>query len=215
MIVQNTANIPSTIRRAYTYEEYLALMDELVARKQTTGAQQTEKLAEYTRLNQYRMHRLDKVTRLNPDLSQLAFMIAAPQTWYVLTEAWCGDAAQSIPVIAKVAHLNPMISLRLLLRDQHPEIMDAYLTNGGRSIPKLIALDADGRELFTWGPRPKMLQQLLWDYKANPTKPYAEFQEDSQRWYNVDKTQSLQLELTELLRGIYVQETTTFAGTVD
>lgn len=204
MIFQNTVFTPSTIRQTYTYYEYLALVDQLVLQKKTTGPQQSDALAEYTRLNQYRMHRLDKVVSLNQDLQQLAFTIVSPQIWYVLTEAWCGDAAQNLPVIAKVAQLNPMITLRLLLRDEHPEIMEAYLTNGGKSIPKLIALDADGSELFTWGPRPQALQQLYLEFKTNPTKPYAEFQEDIQRWYNVDKTRMVQFELTQLLKGVYV-----------
>jgi hypothetical protein len=204
MISQNTVFTPATIGQAYTYEKYLTLMDQLVIDKKTTGPTQTPELAEYTRLNQFRMHRLDKTTHLNPDLQQLAFTIDTPQTWYVLTEAWCGDAAQNIPVMAKLAILNPSITLRLLLRDEHPEIMDAYLTNGGKSIPKLIALDANGTELFTWGPRPKELQALYLTYKANPTKPYPEFQADIQRWYNIDKTQSVQQELTELMKGVYV-----------
>ncbi len=96
-------------------------------------------MAEYTRLNQYRMHRLDKTVKLDLDLQQLAFQINAPQTWYVLTEAWCGDAAQNLPVIAKVAALNPHIKLTMLLREEHLEIMNEYLTHGGKSIPKLIA----------------------------------------------------------------------------
>ncbi|TDB69155.1 thioredoxin family protein [Arundinibacter roseus] len=193
-----------TIRQTYTYTEYLALMDQVVAQKQTTGPKQSPELAEYTRLNQYRMHRLDKTLVLDPVLQQLVFQIATPQTWYVLTEAWCGDAAQNLPVIAKVAQVNPNITLTLLLRDEHPELMDAYLTHGGRSIPKLIAMDNSGQELFTWGPRPQALQELVEEHKKNPVKSYPEFLEDVQRWYNADKTQSVQLELTELLKTIYV-----------
>ncbi|MBU1823049.1 MAG: thioredoxin family protein [Bacteroidetes bacterium] len=204
MILHTTVFGPDTIHQTYTYEEYLTLTDELVAAGRTSGEKQTPELAEYTRLNQYRMRRLDKTIRLDLDLQQLAYQIAAPQTWYVLTEAWCGDAAQNLPVLAKVAGLNPHITLTLLLRDEHPEIMDTYLTNGGRSIPKLIALGADGNELFTWGPRPQPLQELVRAYKANPDRPYAEFQADIQRWYNTDRTQTVQGELAGLLKGIYV-----------
>jgi len=192
------------IRQSYTYSEYLALMDQVVAEKRTTGPKQSPELAEYTRLNQYRMHRLDKTVHLALDLQQLAFQVETPQTWYVLTEAWCGDAAQNLPVIAKVAQLNPHITLTLLLRDEHPEIMEAYLTRGGKSIPKLIAVANDGSELFTWGPRPQALQELVWAYKANPDRPYAEFQEEIQRWYNADKTESIQRELVALLEGDFV-----------
>ncbi|MPR34246.1 thioredoxin family protein [Salmonirosea aquatica] len=193
------------IRQTYTYLEYLALMDRMVAEKRTTGPKQSPALTEYTRLNQYRMRRLDKTVHLAQDLQQLAFQIEASQTWYVLTEAWCGDAAQSLPVIAKVAQFNPHITLTLLLRDEHPEIIDAYLTRGGKSIPKLIAVGADGAELFTWGPRPQALQEIVWAYKENPDRPYAELQEEIQRWYNTDKTESIQRELIGRLQGNIVQ----------
>ncbi len=198
--MNHTVFTPENIGQTYTYAEYLALMDQVVAEKRTTGPRQSPEMAEYTRLNQYRMHRLDKTVKLEQDLQQLAFQLSVPQTWYVLTEAWCGDAAQNLPVIAKVAALNPLITLTLLLRDEHPEIMDAYLTRGGKSIPKLIALDADGNELFTWGPRPAALQEIVLDYKKNPTIPYAAFQEEEQRWYNTDKTVSVQRELVDLLK---------------
>ena len=201
MNVAQTVFKPENIGKTYTYEEYLALMDRVVAEKRTTGPNQSPELAEYTRLNQYRMHRLDKTVKLDMDLQQLAYQIAAPQTWYVLTEAWCGDAAQNLPIIAKVAALNPHITLTLLLRDEHPEIMNEYLTHGGKSIPKLIARDANGNELFTWGPRPQALQEIVLEYKKNPTVPYAEFLEEVQRWYNTDKTESVQRELVSLLRG--------------
>lgn len=196
---------PENISNPYTYPEYLALMDQVVAEKRTTGPQQSPELAEYTRLNQYRMHRLDKTVHLALDLQQVAFQVSTPQTWYVLTEAWCGDAAQNLPVIAKVAQLNPHITLRLLLRDEHPEIMNNYLTHGGKSIPKLIAVAENGDEVFTWGPRPEALQELVEAYKVNPDRPYAEFLEEVQRWYNADKTESVQRELTELLKGVFVQ----------
>jgi hypothetical protein len=199
MMLPATVFGPDTIHQTYTYEEYLALTDELVAAGRTSGEKQTPELVEYTRLNQYRMRRLDKTIRLDLDLQQLAFQIETPQTWYVLTEAWCGDAAQNLPVLAKVAGLNPHITLTLLLRDEHPEIMDAYLTNGGRSIPKLIALNESKQELFTWGPRPQPLQELVLAYKANPDRPYI------QRWYNTDRTQTIQRELVGRLKGIYVQ----------
>jgi hypothetical protein len=204
MLLQKNVFTLNVIRQAYTYEEYHTLLDGLVATQQTSGPKQTPELAEFTRLNQHRMRRLDKSIHLDLTLQQLAFQLKSPQTWYVLTETWCGDAAQSLPVLAKAAQLSPYITFRLLLRDEQPEIMDSYLTSGGRSIPKLIALNENGQELFTWGPRPKALQELVWAYKANPDRPYAEFQADMQRWYNTDKTQSVQRELTGLLKGIYV-----------
>lgn len=200
-IVKNLLS-PENIRKNYNYPEYIALMDQVVAEKRTTGLEQSPELAEYTRLNQYRMHRLDKTVYLTQELQQAAAEVTTPQIWYVLTEAWCGDAAQNLPVIAKVAQLNPHITLTLLLRDEHPEIMDAYLINGGKSIPKLIAVAEDGTEVFTWGPRPQALQEVVSAYKANPDRPFPEFLEEVQRWYNADKTESVQRELTELIDRI-------------
>jgi hypothetical protein len=80
--------------------------------------------------------------------------VAHPQLWMVLTEPWCGDSAFLLPIIAKAASLSDHITLRILLRDDNLDIMDQYLTDGGRSIPKLVSFSEDGDELFTWGPRP-------------------------------------------------------------
>ena len=125
--------------------------------------------------------------------------IDRPQTWLVLTEGWCGDAAQSLPVIKALADLNPQIRMRILLRDENPELMDLYLTNGiSRSIPKLIALDpTTGTELFTWGPRPTALQESFYGMRSEGL-PYDVIKEELQRWYNTDRTVTIQQDLAAL-----------------
>jgi hypothetical protein len=124
-------------------------------------------------------------------------------TWLVLTEAWCGDAAHSLPVMAKMAKLNPNVDLRLLLRDEHLELMDEHLTNGGRSIPKLVIIDNETNETVAeWGPRPAPVQQIMLDYKSDtgPDKlPYDEFNKKVQLWYSRDKNATTQAEFTTLL----------------
>ena len=174
--------------------------------RRTTGPKQSEELNEYTKLNLHRMQRLNKTVVLSERLKIAVKQIQAPQRWYVLTEAWCGDAAQNIPILAAMAKLNPLIDLQLLLRDENPDLMDMYLTKGGRSIPKLIAVDSEYNEIFTWGPRPEGAQHLLKIYKENPVKPYKEFSEDIQRWYVKDKTQSIQKELLTLLEGVFADK---------
>lgn len=194
-----------TERNIYSYPDYMLLMELVVMEQRTTGPKQSEELNEYTRLNLHRMQRLNKTTVLSESLKIAVKQIQIPQTWYVLTEAWCGDAAQCIPVLAAIAKLNPLIDFQLLLRDENPDLMDLYLTNGGRSIPKLIAVDQEFNEIFTWGPRPEGAQAKLAEYKANPERPpYKEFAEDIQRWYTKDKTQSIQKELLVLLEGVFV-----------
>lgn len=119
----------------------------------------------------------------------------------VLTETWCGDAAQSLPALHQIANSNPNIEFRILLRDEHPELMDRYLTNGAKSIPKLIGFDMDLNELFVWGPRPKAAQNLALEL----IKQGASKEEKGlaiQKWYNSDKTISLQKEINTLLEKL-------------
>ncbi len=189
------------IKKAYTYEEYLELIADLVDKKQTTGPNQSEDYAAYTRLNLIRMQRLDKTVEIGNELTELVKEIKSPQRWYVLLEGWCGDAAQSVPVIAKLATLNDHIELHLLLRDEHPVIMDQYLTNGGRSIPKLIGLDENGEELFVWGPRPAEAQALYDEFKLNPERGFVKFAEELQLWYSKNKTVAIQKELISVIKG--------------
>ncbi|HEY4110025.1 thioredoxin family protein [Puia sp.] len=188
------------LQKAISYETYIQLIDQLVAEGQTTGPDQSEGFIHYTVLNQQRMHRWDKTIRLLPAVEAAIRDLTLPQTWLVLTEAWCGDAAHSIPVLHALAALNPLITLRFLLRDENPELMDRYLTNGvSRSIPKLIALDTFTRqELFTWGPRPAPLQAIFMKLKEEGTA-YAAVKEELQRWYNKDKSVTIQEEMAALV----------------
>lgn len=206
--MRNVAHLfPESVRNgAYTYSAYMHLMETVVQENRTTGPKQSEALSHYTKLNLARMQRLYKTAVIHESLREAVGQVDIPQTWYILTEAWCGDAAQNLPIIVAASLSNPLITVRFLLRDENPELMDAYLTNGGRSIPKLIAVDEDFNELFTWGPRPAGAQALLREYKANPVKSYSEFSEDIQRWYIADKTESLQNELQELLEAVVVDK---------
>lgn len=196
----------SVTEAAYSYLDYMVLMEKVVLENRTTGIKQSEELNFYTKLNLSRMQRLNKKVSINEELKSAIDQLPIQQTWYILTEAWCGDAAQNIPVIVAASLSNPMINVKLLLRDENPEIMDKYMTNGGRSIPKLIAVDEDFNELFTWGPRPAGAHKLLLEYKANPVKTYKEFSEDVQRWYIADKSESVQKELTTILDTLFVEK---------
>ena len=156
-------------------------------------------MAHYTKLNWSRMRRLDKQSKINTSLAKKVEAIEGKQVWLVLVEGWCGDVAQNLPVIQKMVELNPNIELRMIFRDENLDVMDAYLTNGGRSIPKLIAMDADSlEELWTWGPRPAPVQEMVEEYKKTGG-PYSEFSEKVQKWYNGDKTQTLQNEFEALI----------------
>ncbi len=197
--------------RSISYEEYRQLINDLLAKGQATGENHSEEILEYTRLNVSRMKRLDKTARLGEETLTTLSQIDRQQVWLVITEGWCGDAAQIIPLLQKMAATNDLVELRLILRDENLPLMDAFLTNGGRSIPKLIAIDTadDNKVLGSWGPRPQVAQNMVMatkDELAGFTDPvarkkrYQESQQELHLWYAKDKTRSTQQELVELIR---------------
>ncbi|TPE43776.1 thioredoxin family protein [Pontibacter mangrovi] len=193
-----TVITPEHLSKAISYTQYRDMIDKLLAEHKTTGTNHSEVMVEYTRMNMHRMRRVEKVI-LEDELVEMMLSVRTRMTWVVLTEAWCGDAAQCLPAIVKIADASPLIEVKLLLRDENPEIMDAYLTDGGRSIPKLIALDADTMEVLgTWGPRPEPAQQLFLDMKAQGAD-YSVFAEKLHAWYAKDKSRALQQEFKELI----------------
>jgi hypothetical protein len=174
-----------------------------LAENKTTGSIQEESLIAYAKLNNQRMKRLDKTIRLTEELSAAIVGLKEHMICLVITEGWCGDAAQNIPLIAAMAAVSDKIELRLILRDEHLEVMDEYLTNGSRSIPKMIFLKkADLTELTTWGPRPQTAQKMVLEAKKNPDMTKEEFTEQVHAWYAKDKTKSMQEEMISLLLSI-------------
>lgn len=184
---------------ATTYADWTNLIDVLAAEGKTTGSP-TEANVNYTKLNNSRMRRWDKTFQLSQDdLKQLGKM-KKNMAWLVLTESWCGDAAPSLPVMHKIAEASSFINFRVAQRDKHPELMEQFLTNGSKSIPKLIAFDPSSfKVLFTWGPRPEELTKMVTDYKETHGKITPEFREEIQKWYNANKGESIKKELMALL----------------
>ena len=187
------------IDSAYDYTSYRELLDELLSKNMTTGSNQSDSMLYYARLNDKRMRKWDKIGKLSPEIEAKVKEINSPMIWLVITEGWCGDAAQSLPFIGKMASLNPNINLKLILRDEHPDIIDQFLTNGGRSIPKLIALDEELNVLGDWGPRPDSIQQEFLDNKVTQKKTSKEFTEYMHLWYAKDRANTLQNEFLVIL----------------
>ncbi len=192
---------PEIIENAYTYEEYRQMIDELLDQDKTTGDNHSEAMVHYTKMNVHRMNRLDKRVQLNDSLVEQVKQVDQEWTWLVLTEGWCGDAAQNIPAIVKMAEHNDNIDIRFILRDQHLDIMDEYLTNGGRSIPKLVCLDTETlEEIGTWGPRPQSAQQKSMQWKEDDEVSTKDWAENLHKWYAKNKTVELQAEFEELIQ---------------
>lgn len=160
----------------------------------------------YTKLNIARSNRINKTFAPDSEITELIRSIDSKQIWMVLTEDWCGDSAQNLPYINKLAELNENIDLRILHREDNLDIMDQYLHNGkARAIPKLVAFDEDGNEIFQWGPRPKAIQQKVEQWKTEGISK-DEYNKNLHAWYAKDKGQALINEFTEILKdvvGIY------------
>lgn len=146
--------------------------------------------AEYTRLNWTRTQRWMKNLVVSEEFRN---RVNSAQEWIVITEPWCGDAAHSVPVIQKIAEMNPLVTVQYELRDAAPHRIEQYLTNGGKSIPKLIVRNPAGEDLFTWGPRPQACQEVFLSMDKEAAKV------ELQKWYNADQGRSIQAELLSLL----------------
>ncbi len=188
---------------SYNYNEYKKIVFGLAEESKTSGEQSTEKIAA-TIINAQRIKRIDKQSVISEALLSEIKKIAKKQTWLVLTESWCGDGAQCIPVIAKISEQNESITLKLIFRDEHLEVMDRFLTNGSRSIPKLICIDELTNEvLFTWGPRPQAIQDKVSQLKKlSPEISHEELVKNIHLWYAQDRTEAIQEDFLVLLKGL-------------
>jgi hypothetical protein len=179
---------------SYTFPEFLALTESLVTAGRTTGPNQSESRIHFTKLNLHRTRRWLKTIEPSPELIA-ALKIHGGVQWWFITEAWCSDSAQTLPLIAKAADASS-IPLRIILRDDNLIIMDRYLTGTSRSIPKLVAFNADDTECFIWGPRPKPAQALYDDWKADPRgRDHDAFETELHTWYAKDRGATLMAEL--------------------
>lgn len=190
--------IENSVKKAMDYPKYNLLFKQLVEEGRTTGEQTQEKI-DYTKLNFSRSKRLDKTTEITEESIDAFKNISEKQTWLVISEPWCGDAAQTLPFLNKISLLSKNIELKIVLRDENLELMEAFLTNGSRSIPIVIMLDENFNVLNTFGPRSKAATKLLTDYKAHHGKIDDNFKEMLQIWYNNDKGFSIVCDVIETL----------------
>src|SRR4051812_45791041 len=180
------------------YQEYLLLFEQIVNNENPWPPYDKPNYLNYTKLNLSRMSRWMKTMQLDEALVEQLKNIDKKQHWIIIVEPWCGDVAHSLPFILRLAEQNPLISYELQLRDSAPFLINSYLTKGGKSIPKFIARDEDGNDLFTWGPRPEAAQQFR-DHLIASKVPSETISIELQNWYNEDKGKALQGDLKELL----------------
>ncbi|CAG5080346.1 thioredoxin family protein [Parvicella tangerina] len=181
------------------FPSYYQLSLDLFAKGKTTGANQNEAYLHYTKLSLARTKRGLKTLFPSDELKSTAAN-SSRKNWLLITEAWCGDAGNIVPMIANLAEAIKEVDLRIALRDEHPEIMDHFLTNGSRSIPIFVAMNSDMEYASHWGPRPRPAQKMVMNNKNNPQVSTEEFQVQLQKWYLEDRGATLDKELVEYLK---------------
>lgn len=197
----NNKLIESSLLKGLTYKEYREKIKNLLSQGLSTGLEQSEALLDYSLLNDKRMDRLDKTLKISDETLNSLKHLNKKFKFLVIAEGWCGDAAQILPILNLLAEASTKIDLKIVFRDENEDLMNHFLTNGSKSIPKVIIVDKKNTVINSWGPRPFIATKMVQDYKEKNGALDAEFKKDLQIWYNKDKGNSTQEDLIKLLKA--------------
>ena len=191
--------IKDSLAKSFSYEAYRKKISDLLEEGKSTGPNQSEDLLHYSTLNDARMNRLDKKIKLTHSAKEALKSTKEKQTWLLITEGWCGDAAQIAPVINKMSIESDKVDLKVVLRDENENLMNQFLTNGSKSILKLVVLNEENEVISSWGPRPSIATKMVTDYKEKHGGLDADFKRDLQVWYNKNKGENIQEDVVAFL----------------
>lgn len=192
--------VAQSILKSHSYDKYRTIVSDLLTVGKVSGNEQSQDLIHYTELNQVRMNRLDKKMVITEEVIKKIVNLKKNYAWLVLSEGWCGDAAQLLPIINKMASVSQHIELKIAFRDENEPLMNLFLTNGNKAIPKLIVLNKEAEEVVgSWGPRPKGATNLIKSYKQQYGVIDETAKTELQLWYLHDKGISTQNEIVELM----------------
>lgn len=189
------------VKAGLTFDQYVMHWQDQLGRPMKGMDKEARRYLYYRRYNMERARGVEAAYEMSKALKAAVDNIDAPQTWLVLTEDWCVDSAYSLPIISDAASSNPNINMRILSRDDHLDIMDRYLTNGARSIPKLVVFDEVGRELMSWGPRPRILKEMRTAW-ASEGVAGAMISQRSIAWYEEGGWHHVDAELADVLNTV-------------
>lgn len=197
------ASVAKALFNSHSYSEYRKLVSDLLLENKSTGNEQSDDLTHYSTLNETRMNRLDKTMDITDENSLKLKSLKGEYIWLVISEGWCGDAAQIVPIINKMAVESGKIELKIVLRDENEDLMNLYLTNKGKAIPIVIIIDKKTGDLLGhWGPRPKGAADLIKNYKKEFGAIDEKAKTDLQLWYLHDKGLTTQEELINLMADL-------------
>ncbi|PJJ09741.1 thioredoxin-like protein [Flavobacterium sp. 1] len=197
------SSVAKALFNSYSYLEYKKVVSDLLAEGRSTGNEQSPELLNYTALNETRLKRLDKTIVVTEEIKSKLKTLNKEYIWLVIAEGWCGDAAQVLPILNKMALESNKIKLKIIFRDSNDDLMNQYLTNGARAVPKLLVIDKEfGKVCCHWGPRPKGAADLIVNYKEQFGMIDEEGKAQLQLWYLHDKGLSVQNEVTAMMYSI-------------
>ena len=185
--------VAQSILKSHSYDRYRTIVSDLLIAGKVSGNEQSQDLIHYSELNEVRMNRLDKKMVVTEEVIKKIVNLKKNYIWLVLSEGWCGDAAQLLPIINKMASVSQHIELKVAFRDENEALMNLFLTNGNKAIPKLIIIDKEAEEVVgSWGPRPKVAADLIKSYKQQYGVIDETAKTELQLWYLHDKGISTQ-----------------------
>lgn len=195
--------IQQSIQKGIDYTTYRQLIVDLLKEGKSTGTTENPDYFGFSELNNSRMNRLDKTIKILENHQNQLIKLSKKITFLVISEGWCGDAAQIVPVINKLTNCSENINLKMVIRDDNSELMDLFLTNGNKAIPMLLIINSETNELISkWGPRPQIARQMVVDYKTLHGVIDADFKVQLQNWYNADKGIEIQNEIMQLMQQV-------------
>lgn len=194
--------IKNSLEKGISYQDYRAHLKAILADNKINTQASTDVMLNYTALNDSRMDRLDKTLKLLPESQMAIAQLKNNFSFLVISEGWCGDAAQILPVLNKIAESSNKIDLKIVFRDENEALMNNFLTNGSKSIPIIIIVDSNNQVVSSWGPRPSIATKMVMDYKEKNGALDDVFKKDLQLWYNKDKGLNTQTEIIGLLQAM-------------
>lgn len=192
--------VAQSLLKSHSYNRYRTIVSDLLTDGKVSGNEQSQDLVHYSELNEVRMNRLDKKMVVTEEVIKKIMNLKKNYIWLVLSEGWCGDAAQLLPIFNKMASVSQHIELKVAFRDENESLMNLFLTNGNKAIPKLIIIDKEAEEVVgSWGPRPNRAADLIKSYKQQYGVIDETVKTELQLWYLHDKGISTQNEIVELM----------------
>jgi hypothetical protein len=191
-------------QQGLSFPAYMQRMQDIIHQQKTLDNPPVVDKFQYYILNQQRSQRLLKTYAVPTQLSE-QLKKTSPQHWLIITEYWCGDSAQNLPPLFRMSECSEgRINMRLVFRDTNPQLIDAFATEGAKSIPKVLMLSKDFKLKQIWGPRPAEAQALVKSLRADPAT--RDFYADRLHlWYAQNKCHMLEQEIANLLMLLWTK----------